>query len=131
MVLMARSHLDASPAMSARLMQIILRLRKADHIEYALSETLLCCRAACGATKPSSSNKAFQISISSVSSSRKNFSHHGLEIIERSRRVIGVEGCLIPSFAEMHALIVERMIFVLISSVTITSYMMGVVVGLK
>ena len=66
-----------------------------------------------------------------MSSSRENFSHHGLEVIERSRGVIGVEGCLIPSLAEVHALIVERMVFVFFSGVTITPHVMGVVVGLK
>ena len=64
-------------------------------------------------------------------SSRENLSHHGLEMIEGSCRVAGVEGRLIPSLAKVHALIVERMIFVFIPRVTIAPNVMRVVVSLK
>ena len=64
-------------------------------------------------------------------SSRKNFSDHGLEVIEGSRGVSRVEGCLIPRLTEMHALIVKGMISVLVSRMTITTYVVRVVVSLK
>ena len=64
-------------------------------------------------------------------SSRKNLSDHGLEMVKRARGVRRVEGCLIPCLTKVNALIIKRMIFVLVSRVTIATDMMGVIVRLK